>query len=57
MLKEIHVYNKQEIVGPSKYFCKSIGIECKTLSLEEIKKIKDDFIQAIIKQKMLILIL
>lgn len=43
------IHNKQEIVGPSKYFCKSIGIECKALSLEEIKKIKNDFIQAIIQ--------
>ena len=36
VLKEI-IHNKQEIVGPSKYFCKSKG-ECKTLSLEELKK-------------------
>lgn len=42
-------HNNQEIVGPSKYIYKNIGIECRPLSLNEIKNIKDDFIKAIIQ--------
>ena len=43
------IHNKQEIVGPSKYLYKNIGVECRPLSLREIKKIKDDFVKAIIQ--------
>ena len=32
------IHNKQEIVGPSKYLYKNIGVECRPLSLREKKK-------------------
>lgn len=42
-------HNKQEIVGPSEYLYKNIGVKCRSLKIKEIKKIQDDFIKAIIQ--------
>ena len=40
-------YSKKKVVGPSKYIVPDIGIEAKVLSLNEIKRIEDDFVKAI----------
>ena len=40
-------YSKQRVVGPSKYIVPDIGIEAEILSIDEIKRIENDFIKAI----------
>ncbi len=43
------VHNKQTIVGPSKYYYKNIGYECRALKKFEIKNIVDQFVDAILQ--------
>ena len=43
-----HLSNKR-IVGPSKYIVPDIGIEAQVLTIEEIKKIEDEFVSGIIQ--------
>ena len=40
-------FSNQRVVGPSKYIVPDIGIESEVLTIEEIKKIEDDFVNSI----------
>lgn len=42
-------HNNQEVVGPSDYIYKNIGIKCRALKFNEILKIEKDFVKAIIQ--------
>ena len=43
-----HLSNKR-VVGPSKYIVPDIGIEAQVLTIDEIKKIEDEFVKGIIQ--------
>ena len=43
-----HLSNKR-VVGPSKYIVPDIGIEAQVLTIEEIKKIEEEFVKGIIQ--------
>ena len=40
-------YSNQRVVGPSKYIVPDIGIEAEVLTIKEIKKIEDEFVEGI----------
>lgn len=42
-------HNNQEIVGPSKYFFKKIGVKSRSLRINEINQIEDNFCKSIIQ--------
>ena len=42
-------HNNQEIVGPSEYYYKKIGVKSRSLKIDEINLIEDDFCKSIIQ--------
>ncbi len=42
-------HNNQEIVGPSEYYFKKIGVKSRSLTIEEISLIEDEFCKSIVQ--------